>query len=149
MMKTINYSFNLENLWMNINGKKLIFYWVVTFCIQSLFVSIWLELDWIVWERLNLAVTWSQNKCKIYNKWFLLEKYLISACAQVFSEINNRSSSVMDILRQMIIFWSFTNVSFYGNIMEFLAPLKNLQMSALGANAARLFCFHQCTGQIS
>jgi hypothetical protein len=47
-----------SNLLMNIYGKKQIVYWVQTFGIWSLFVSIWLKINWIVCDRLNIAVTW-------------------------------------------------------------------------------------------
>jgi hypothetical protein len=46
-----------SNLWTNIYGKKWIVYLVEKFSIRSLFVTIWFEIDWIVHDRLNIAVT--------------------------------------------------------------------------------------------
>ncbi len=48
----------MTNLIMNIYGKKLIVYLVETFSIWSLYALIWFELDRILGERLNIAVTY-------------------------------------------------------------------------------------------
>jgi hypothetical protein len=67
MMKTINYLFNFETLVINealfnqlfnkyLQQKKIV-YRVQTFGISSLFISIQFELDQIVHDRPNIAVT--------------------------------------------------------------------------------------------
>jgi len=67
--RLINYSFNFEKFIINealfdqslnnIYSKKLIVYWALKFSIQSQFVLIQFELDWKVWDRPNIAVTYS------------------------------------------------------------------------------------------
>ncbi len=47
-----------SDLWMNISSKKWIVYQAKKFGIQSLFVSIWFKIDWIVHDRLNIKVTY-------------------------------------------------------------------------------------------
>ncbi len=42
---------------MNISGKKQIVFQSITFCIRSLFISLWFKLDRIVRDRPNIAVT--------------------------------------------------------------------------------------------
>jgi hypothetical protein len=47
-----------SNLWTNIYGKTQLVYWVQKFCIWLLFVSIQFEIDWIVFDRPNIVVTY-------------------------------------------------------------------------------------------
>jgi len=58
----------LSNLWMNISGKKWIVYQAKKIGIQSLFISIWFEIDQIVCDRPNIAMnitcTIIINECK-------------------------------------------------------------------------------------
>jgi hypothetical protein len=49
----------LSNLWTNISSKKWIVYQAKKIGIQSQFVLIQFEIDWIVHEKLNIEVTYS------------------------------------------------------------------------------------------